>query len=87
MSLEAVKIKIKGANKLRIRGRSSTGTPVTMKSNLGGASDVDSLTDVDVETLVDGATIIYNETTGKYVVKKLDIDLLAGEFHLDCGEF
>lgn len=59
-----------------------TTTPVTLKNtpsnSSGGASRFDNLNDVVATDEVNGAVPVYDETTGKYIVRVLDLD--GGEF-------
>jgi hypothetical protein len=64
-----------------------TTTPVTLKNNpvMGGASRLDKLADVQANTEVNGATLVYQANTDTYVVQKLDLSNVTGD--LDGGTF
>lgn len=64
-----------------------TTTPVVLKNNpvLGGATRLDTLSDVVANNEIDGATLVYNSTNDTYVVKKLDLSEIVGD--LDGGTF
>lgn len=61
--------------------------PVTLKNfqTISGVSRIDRLSDVDASTEANGATLVYDSTNDKYVVKKLDLSEVTG--NLDGGEF
>ena len=66
----------------------NTSTPVTIKNNPslgGGVSRLDQLGDVVASLEEDGATLVYDATTDRYVVKKLSFDDMQGD--LDGGTF
>jgi hypothetical protein len=67
-----------------------TSVPVVLKNNpvlnsSGGATRLDGLTDVVATTETDGATLVYDAGSDKYIVKKLDLADVTGD--LDGGEF
>ena len=64
-----------------------TTVPVTLKNTptLGGTSRLDHLQDVVANTEVEGATLVYDAASDKYIVKKLDLSDVTG--NLDGGEF
>jgi hypothetical protein len=65
-----------------------TTTPVVLKNNpvLGtGVSRLDRLTDVVANNEVDKATLVYDASTDKYVVKKMEFTDITGD--LDGGTF
>jgi hypothetical protein len=64
-----------------------TKTPVTLKAipTIGGATTLDSLTDVQSIDETTGDTLVYNSTTNKWVAQKLDISDITGS--LDGGTF
>lgn len=64
-----------------------TTVPVTLKNNpvLGTATRLDKLTDVVANAEINGATLVYEASTDKYVVKKLDLSDVTGD--LDGGTF
>jgi hypothetical protein len=53
-----------------------TSTPITLKNNpaVGGVTRLDKLTDVDASAETDKATLVYNASLDKYIVKQIDID-------------
>ena len=59
--------------------------PVTLKNFPTIVSRIDRLSDVDASTEANGATLVYDSTNDKYVVKKLDLSEVTG--NLDGGEF
>jgi hypothetical protein len=66
-----------------------TTTPVTIKPiptiSSGGVDRLDHLKDVNANTEVDGATLVYDSGNDKYIVKKLDLANVTG--NLDGGDF
>lgn len=64
-----------------------TSVPVTLKNNpsLSAATRLDKLTDVVANSEVNGGTLVYEASTDKYVVKKLDLSDVTGD--LDGGTF
>jgi hypothetical protein len=66
-----------------------TTTPVTIKPiptiASGGIDRLDHLKDVNANTEVDGATLVYDSGNDKYIVKKLDLANVTG--NLDGGDF
>lgn len=55
----------------------STSRPVTLKNDTSlssAATRLDGLTDVDATSESNNSTLVYDETTDKYVVKQLDLD-------------
>jgi hypothetical protein len=62
--------------------------PVTLKTNpvmSSGVSRLDKLADVIANNETTGATLVYDATTDKYVVQKLDLTNVTGD--LDGGTF
>ena len=64
-----------------------TSVPVTLKNNpsLNSTGRLDRLTDVVANVEVNGATLVYEASTDKYIVKKLDLSDVTGD--LDGGTF
>jgi hypothetical protein len=64
-----------------------TSTPVTLKNTgvSSGITRLDKLNDVDATGEVSGATLVYDATNDKYIVKKLDLTNVTG--NLDGGTF
>jgi hypothetical protein len=65
-----------------------TSVPVTIKNNpsiTSGISRLDKLTDVVANNESNGATLVYDASTDKYIVQKLDISNVIGD--LDGGTF
>jgi len=66
-----------------------TSSPVTLKPvptiASGGVDRLDHLKDVSANTETDGATLVYDSGSDKYVVKKLDLADVVGV--LDGGDF
>ena len=55
----------------------STSRPVTLKNDTSlssAATRLDGLSDVDATSESNNATLVYDGTTDKYVVKQLDLD-------------
>lgn len=51
--------------------------PITLKNDTtvtSGGTRLDKLQDVDASTETENATLVYDSTTDKYVVKQLDVD-------------
>jgi hypothetical protein len=76
--------------KKRTNGLIDTSVPVTLKNTPtitsgAGASRLDHLQDVVATTEVEGATLVYDSATDKYIVKKLDLSDITG--NLDGGVF
>ncbi len=65
----------------------NTKVPITVKSNVGvGATRLDRLKDVEEgDSPIDGSTLVYNQQTDKYIVKKLQFDNI--DDNLDGGTF
>jgi hypothetical protein len=64
-----------------------TSIPVTLKNTptIGGVTRLDRLIDVDANAEINGATLVYEANTDKYIVKKLDLSDVTGD--LDGGVF
>lgn len=64
-----------------------TSVPVTLKNNpsLTATTRLDKLTDVVANAEIDGATLVYEASIDKYIVKKLDLSDVTGD--LDGGTF
>jgi len=63
-----------------------TNTPVVLKNNLiSGANRLDDLNDVSANNEIDGATLVYDASNDKYIVKVLDLSNVSGV--LDGGTF
>ena len=64
-----------------------TSVPVTLKNNpsLIATTRLDRLTDVVANNEISGATLVYEASTDKYFVKKLDLSDVTGD--LDGGTF
>jgi hypothetical protein len=62
-------------------------TPVVLKNvtNAAGINRLDHLLDVDASHEVENATLVYDQNTDKYIVKKLDLADVTG--NLDGGTF
>lgn len=58
---------------------------VTLPASTGSLSSLNSLTDVNVTTLLDGALLQYNITTGKWVSLNDIITDTGGNLFLNCG--
>jgi hypothetical protein len=70
--VKAVKITVNSSASLI-----SSTNQVVLKNNPvggGGVTRLDKLADVDASTETDKATLVYNASLDKYVVKQLDID-------------
>ena len=69
--VKAVKITVNSSASLI-----SSTNQVVLKNNpaVGGVTRLDRLTDVDASAETDKATLVYNASLDKYVVKQLDID-------------
>lgn len=60
--------------------------PITLVNDTGGQSRLDGLLDVyEGGDPDDGSTLVYDKTTDKYIVKKLPVGDIAGNF--DGGSF
>jgi hypothetical protein len=60
--------------------------PVTLKNfQIGGATRLDKLVDVDASAETDKATLVYDTVSDKYIVKQLEFSEIVGT--LDGGEF
>lgn len=66
-----------------------TGTPVTLKSGVGGITRLDQLSDVDATTEVNNGVLTYDGTRDKYVIKTITFEEISGEYagDLDGGNF
>ena len=63
-----------------------TNTPVVLKNNLiSGPNRLDDLNDVNANNEIDGATLVYDASNDKYIVKVLDLSNVSGV--LDGGTF
>jgi hypothetical protein len=63
-----------------------TSIPVTLKNTPNvGVSRLDRLIDVVANNEINGATLVYEADTDKYIVKKLDLSDVTGD--LDGGTF
>lgn len=65
-------------------GKIESTTPVTIQTNTS-KNRLDQLTDVVEQNPQEGATLVYDAETDKYVVKSLTIDDIGG--NLDGGTF
>lgn len=76
------KVKVNNTN-----GVLQTQTPITLKNQvteINSLEDIADVAEVDVST---GSTLVYNASTDKYEVKKLDAGSISGTIDLDGGEF
>lgn len=66
-----------------------TSTPVVLKNapTLAAATRLDRLEDVEATGEANGATLVYDSSTDKYVVKQIEFDEIAGVLDLDGGTF
>lgn len=66
-----------------------TSTPITLKPipsiNSGGVDRLDKLIDVVANNESNGATLVYDSSNDKYIVKQLDLADITGS--LDGGTF
>lgn len=65
-----------------------TNVPVTLKNVptlINGADTVDELQDVILSQRNDGSTLVYDQPSDKYIVKKLQFEDIVGD--LDGGVF
>jgi len=58
---------------------------VTLKNQLTEFRSIEDILDVEEIDVVDGATLVYNATTGKYEVRPLDFGDV--EVNVDGGEY
>ncbi len=58
---------------------------VTLKNQINEIRSIEDIGDVDEVSVVNGATLVYNATTGKYEVKPLDFGDIEADF--DGGLF
>jgi hypothetical protein len=67
----------------------NSSNPVVIKNNptiaSGAATRLDNLTDVDATSETDKATLVYDSTQDKYIVKQLEFSDISGD--LDGGTF
>lgn len=61
--------------------------PVTLKNYppITGANRIDRMLDVDTSSEANGATLVYDSSNDRYIVKQLDLSEVTGV--LDGGEF
>ncbi len=76
------KVKVNNTN-----GVLQTQTPITLKNQVTEISSLEDIADVAEVDVSTGSTLVYNASTDKYEVKKLDVGSISGEFDLDGGEF
>jgi hypothetical protein len=83
--LTSKKVIVKIGNNTTGAIRSST--PVVLKNapTLSAATRLDRLEDVVATGETNGATLVYDSATDKYVVKQIEFDEIAGD--LDGGTF
>lgn len=67
-----------------------TTTPVTLKNiptiiSSGGVDTIDEMRDINLAQRTDGSTLIYDQGTNTYVVKRMDFEEINGD--LDGGVF
>lgn len=67
----------------KVKLNSDTG--VTLKNQINELRSIEDILDVDEVEVVDGATLIYNATTGKYEVKLLNLGDVGSD--IDGGEY
>lgn len=67
----------------KVKLNSDTG--VTLKNQINELRSIEDILDVDEVEVVDGATMIYNATTGKYEVKLLNLGDVGSD--IDGGEY
>lgn len=65
---------------------SNSPSPIKYK-NATGVKSIEDIGDVDEINVSDGSTLIYNQFTDKYEIKKIDINNIEGDWNIDCGEF
>jgi hypothetical protein len=70
--------------KLNNSGTIQSTTPVTIQSSLS-QNRIDTLQDVNASGEIDGATLVYESSTDKYIVKKLTLSDVGVD--LDGGTF
>lgn len=84
-------VRLKPKNDIRVKVESSAGllksnNPVTIKNSpVGATGRLDSLGDVVASGETNGATLVYDASTDRYVVQKLDLSNVSGD--LDGGTF
>jgi hypothetical protein len=70
-----VKIRVKNVDGVLVGDSAPT---LTLGAIIGSASRLDELTDVVESSPEDNSTLVYDETTDKYIVKPISVD--GGEF-------
>lgn len=80
-----IQVRKKAPSTFQVRQKYNDTYQVT--SSGGSIKSLEDIGDVDELSVVEGATVVYNSSTDKYEIKKLDPDDLDGDFNLDCGEF
>lgn len=78
-----VKIRIKNTSGI-LQNKAPISIKGALKSSVKKLEDIGDVQSID---LVDGATLVYNQTSAKYEIKKLDADDLDGDIDLDYGEY
>lgn len=84
---------LRSPNSIRVSVNASSGvissaTPVTVKNIStisGGIFRLDQLSDVNARNETDKATLVYDASTDKYIVKNLEFGDISGD--LDGGTF
>lgn len=66
-------------------GGIQTTTPVTIQTNLSPGNRLDGLTDVVEQSPQNGDTLVYDSSTDRYVVTRLNLQNVIGD--LDGGTF
>lgn len=86
--------RVRASNSIRVTVNSSAGilkstNPVTVKNittlSNSPSTRLDSLVDVNATNEIEGATLVYDAATDKYVVKQLELKDISGD--LDGGTF
>lgn len=62
-------------------------TPITLKNQVTEITSIEDISDVAEVDVSSGSTLVYNASTDKYEVKKLEVGDISGEFNLDGGVF
>ena len=62
-------------------------TPITLKNQISEIRSIEDIYDVDSVDVTTGATLVYNQITDKYEVRKLDSTDITGTLNIDGGDF
>lgn len=82
------KVRVINKKPVTVSAAINSNNVITLKNNPvfeTGVNRLDELRDVDAGSEIEGATLIYDSATDRYIVRKIDFTNITG--NLDGGEF